>query len=95
MELDLQQPKHKPEADPANTTIVWEFNKNARGEVLRIDCHTWKGKPLVAVRTWYRDRDSGELRPGREGFSIHPDKLAELETGIKAAAEEARKRGWL
>jgi len=84
-----------PEHDSGDTTIVWEFLKNTRGEVLRIDCHTWKGKPLIAIRTWFRDRDTGELRPGREGFSLTPDRLAELETGIKAASEEAAKRGWL
>lgn len=75
--------------------IVWEFNKNARGEVIRGDCHTWKGRPLVSIRTWYRDADDGQLKPGREGFTIAPDKLDELERLIGEAKNEAAARGWL
>lgn len=75
--------------------VVGRFAKNSRGEEIVVDCHEWKGKPLVSIRTWYADRETGELKPGREGFSIHPDRIADLESAIAAARKEAERRGWL
>lgn len=75
-------------------TIVGRIAKNARGEEIVIDCHTYKTRPLVSIRTWYRDKADGDLKPGREGFSITPDKLIELEAAIAAARDEAITRGW-
>ena len=54
-------------------------------EVLRITITEYKGRQLVDVRAWYRDRD-GELRPGRQGISLRPECLPEVIEALQRAA---------
>lgn len=78
---------------PLDTPItIAEFQKNGRGEVVRVALETFKGSPLIAIRIWFRD-GSGGLRPGKDGLNIAIRHLPALAAGIAAAEARARALG--
>ncbi len=67
--------------------------KNGREE-LRISLSEYRGTRLVNLRVWYNGT-TGEMKPGKDGFAIRIDLLADLADGVSRALEEARACGWL
>jgi len=67
--------------------------KNAREE-LRIGLSEFRGVRLLNSRVWWPSPD-GTMRPGKDGYAIRIDRLAELHKAIGDALDVARRRGWV
>ena len=74
-------------AGDGNSGSVVLLEQPRGAEVLRIMISEYKGRQLVDVRAWYRDRD-GELRPGRQGISLRPEGLPKVIEALQRAAAE-------
>lgn len=68
------------------------IQKNAREE-LRLEFSEFKGRRYLNLRIWYEDE--GEMRPGRDGFTIPPEKINELIEKLSALRNEGLAAGLL
>ena len=66
-----------------------EFQKNDRGEMVRIVREDYKGTDLVNVRVWYRV-DNGEMRPSKTGITINGNQIDQLIEALQAVKAEGR-----
>ena len=66
-----------------------EFQKNDRGEMVRIVREDYKGTDLVNIRVWYRT-DNGEMRPSKTGITIKGDQIDQLIEALQAVKAEGR-----
>lgn len=68
--------------------IVYEADR-PNGEMLRATRSTYKGKPYIGIRVYYRDQ-AGELLPGRNGCNLPASEMEVLLLAVTAlaAAEE-------
>lgn len=66
-----------------------EFQKNDRGEMVRIVREDYKGTDLVNVRVWYR-ADNGEMRPSKTGITINGNQIDQLIEALQAVKAEGR-----
>jgi hypothetical protein len=67
-------------------------------EEVRLAATTYKGKPRLDCRTWYRPRDSDaddELKASREGWSLPLEKLPEVVASLQRLLESAKAAGVL
>lgn len=65
--------------------LVAEIGKNEKGDVIKIQKVEKSGKQYVDVRTFYVDKNSGELMPGK-GISIPSDLADEVANDILQSA---------
>jgi hypothetical protein len=70
---------------------VLEWPRNER-ETIRVRLDHYKGRAIIDVRTWWRDKDA-ELRPGRSGLTLSIHHLPDLADAFSLALECARKEG--
>lgn len=66
-----------------------EFQKNNRGEVVRITREEYKGADLVNIRVWFT-ADDGELRPSKNGLTIRGDQITQMIEALQAVKAEGR-----
>ena len=66
-----------------------EFQKNDRGEMVRIVREDYKGTDLVNIRVWYRV-DNGEMRPSKAGIAINGSQIDQLIEALQAVKAEGR-----
>lgn len=66
-----------------------EFQKNNRGEVVRITRDEYKGADLVNIRVWFT-ADDGELRPSKNGLTIRGDQITQMIEALQAVKAEGR-----
>ena len=66
-----------------------EFQKNDRGEMVRIVREDYKGTDLVNVRVWYR-ADNGEMRPSKAGIAINGSQIDQLIEALQAVKAQGR-----
>ena len=66
-----------------------EFQKNDRGEMVRIVREDYKGTDLVNIRVWYR-ADNGEMRPSKTGITINGNQIDQLIEALQAVKAEGR-----
>ena len=66
-----------------------EFQKNDRGEMVRIVREDYKGTDLVNIRVWYR-ADNGEMRPSKAGIAIKGSQIDQLIEALQAVKAEGR-----
>ncbi len=71
--------------------IISEFSKNTQ-ETIRVSLTEFKGYELIDVRAYYRDNQTGELKPTRKGITLSVDLYDKLKDAIlkleKAIAKE-------
>jgi len=63
------------------------IEKNSR-ERLQIERSEFKGRRLLSMRVWYLDKDSGEYRPGRDGFAIKEEALPEILAALNSLCRD-------
>lgn len=63
------------------------FEREHRGDVVRLEVATFKGRTFANLRRWYRQ--DGELKPSREGVTFPLEWLGDLGAAILAAADNA------
>lgn len=59
---------------PDSQTVVHTIDRS-NGEVLTTTISDYKGKPYAGIRSYYRDRTSGEPLPGKNGISVSPAEI--------------------
>jgi hypothetical protein len=75
-----------PDGDDDYGILVHEFAKN-KNKTIRIHVQEFRGSEFLSLREFYRDKESGELKPSPKGFTIKPELYAELLHGVIAAGE--------
>lgn len=92
-------PKQTPQrtADRAATldapVIIAQFEKNARGEVIRVQLRSYKDRNLVDVRVWWGS-DNG-LKPSTKGLACGVRHLPKLAQALADAHAKAKELGLL
>ena len=66
-----------------------EFQKNDRGEMVRIVREDYRGTDLVNIRVWYR-ANNGEMRPSKAGIAINGGQIDQLIEALQAVKAEGR-----
>ncbi|OCF43172.1 hypothetical protein I317_03016 [Kwoniella heveanensis CBS 569] len=51
-------------------------------EYRRITVRTFKGKTLIDIRETYKDKNSGEMKPGAKGISLNPEQWEFIKANI-------------
>ena len=69
-----------------------QFEKNARGEVVRITREEYKGADLVNIRVWFTASD-GELRPSKNGLTIRADQIPQMIEALLGVQDEGVPEG--
>ena len=69
-----------------------QFEKNARGEVVRITREEYKGADLVNIRVWFT-ADDGELRPSKNGLTIRGDQIPQMIEALLGVQDEGVPEG--
>jgi hypothetical protein len=70
-----------------NSELIASFPKNSTEEV-RISIDEFKGRKLVNVRVWYLDRDTDEMRPGKQGFALSTEKFNDLYAALELVKQK-------
>jgi Transcriptional Coactivator p15 (PC4) len=73
-----------------NVRLLATVRKNAREEI-RITRGDFKGFDIVGLRVWFEDRESGEMRPGKDGLAFRAELVDEIIEGLRAAKAEVGK----
>jgi hypothetical protein len=68
--------------------LLATIRKNAREEI-RISRSEFKGYDIVHIRVWFKDHDTGEMRPSRHGLAFRAELVDEVIEGLQAAKDEA------
>ena len=71
-------------------STVFKINKNSSEEI-RFDLDEYHGGRILNIRTWYRDKVSGEWIPKRKGIAAdvrHIDGFVEGVEKLKNALQE-------
>jgi Transcriptional Coactivator p15 (PC4) len=74
----------------AESITIAEFWKNRRGESIRVNLSTYKGRNLIDVRTWATDPTEGKLRPTTKGIATEVRYLPKLVSALAKAESKAR-----
>jgi Transcriptional Coactivator p15 (PC4) len=77
----------------AEAITVAEFWKNRRGESIRVNLSTYKGRNLIDVRTWATDPAEGKLKPTTKGIATEVRYLPQLVAALAKAESKARELG--
>jgi Transcriptional Coactivator p15 (PC4) len=67
-----------------NDRLLATIRKNGREEI-RITRGDFKGFDVVGVRVWFQDRDTGEMRPSKDGLAFRAALVDEIIEGLRAA----------
>jgi len=60
---------------------IADIEKN-KSEVIRIEISEFKEKKYINIRTWYRDKETSELKPSQKGVAVNVDKYSLLKDAI-------------
>lgn len=69
-----------------------QFEKNARGEVVRITREEYKGADLVNIRVWFT-AENGELRPSKNGLTIRGAQIPQMIEALLGVQDEGVPEG--
>ena len=69
-----------------------EFQKNDRGEVVRITREEYKGADLVNIRVWFT-AENGELRPSKNGLTIRGAQIPQMIEALLGVQDEGVPEG--
>ena len=70
-----------------NDRLLATIRKNGREEI-RVTRGDFKGFDVVGVRVWFQDRDTGEMRPGKDGLAFRAELVDEIIEALRAAKAE-------
>ena len=71
-----------------NDRLLATVRKNGREEI-RVTRGDFKGYDIVGLRVWFEDRDSGEMRPGKDGLAFRAELVDEIIEALRAAKDGA------
>src|SRR5215207_564681 len=53
------------------------LKKNSK-DTVRVMLHQYQGLDLLGIRVFYRDKETGDLKPGKDGLNIRVDQFPRL-----------------
>jgi hypothetical protein len=68
--------------DRKSDVLVAAFQKSDRQQVY-VRLHVYEGNPLIDVRVWYEDKQTGEWKPSPRGIAVSVDLYDELRAAIE------------
>ena len=68
--------------------LLATVRKNAREEI-RVTRGDLKGFDIIGLRVWFEGRDSGEMRPGKDGLAFRAELVDEIIEALRAAKDGA------
>ncbi|WVQ72746.1 hypothetical protein IAR50_002306 [Cryptococcus sp. DSM 104548] len=85
-----QKKKPRPSTDKTESSgMAAEIEETAEGdpffklsEYRRVAVRTFKGKTLIDIRETYKDKTTGEMKPGSKGISLTPEQYEILKNNI-------------
>lgn len=72
--------------------VISEFSKNTQ-ETIRVSITEFKGYELIDVRAYYRDNETGELKPTRKGITLSVELYDKLKEAILQLENAISKEG--
>jgi hypothetical protein len=69
--------------------LLATIRKNAKDEI-RVTRGVYKGLDVIGVRVWFRDRESLEMRPGRDGLAFRAKLVDDVIDALQAAKGDAQ-----
>jgi hypothetical protein len=72
--------------------VISEFSKNTQ-ETIRVSITEFKGYELIDVRAYYRDNETGELKPTRKGITLSIELYDKLKDAILELGKAISKEG--
>ncbi len=81
---------HSKSTTPKKTIASWQ--RNSKGERVRVLLDRLGGRDVINIRIWFRDRD-GTLIPTKKGITLVVGQLPKLAGAVIKACVEASKRG--
>jgi hypothetical protein len=72
--------------------VISEFSKNTQ-ETIRVSITEFKGYELIDVRAYYRDNETGELKPTRKGITLSVELYDKLKEAILKLEGSISKEG--
>jgi hypothetical protein len=69
-----------------NDRLLATIRKNAREEI-RVTRGDFKGHDIVGLRVWFQDRETGEMRPGKDGLAFRAELVDEIIEALRAAKD--------
>lgn len=58
-----------------NVGTLADIPKNTSNDIYRVRTREWKGQKKVDIRTFYKDKTTGEYIPTRQGISLDLQQL--------------------
>lgn len=62
---------------PALDPVVAKYERSG-GEEVQARMEPYKGREYFSIRQWYTDNQSGDLKPGRNGFNLPVDEKTDF-----------------
>ena len=71
---------------PKEDSIVFKQVESGTDGEIRVSYDTYKGRSFCAIRKYYTDKNSGELRPGK-GVTFSYEDIEEIQEGLTLMQE--------
>lgn len=65
------------------------------GDEIRVAINVYKGVRYCDVRLWYKPKNSGDLRPSKEGVTFSLKAIKDIREFLDEAEELAKDKGWM
>lgn len=75
-----------------NYELVTEVGKNDKGDVIRVGKAEKNGKQFIDIRTYYVDKTTSELMPGK-GIAIPDDLVDEIAQAMLSSGSTMTEQG--
>jgi hypothetical protein len=66
----------------SENVVLHELDRGPAFGVVRFSISTYRRRCYLDLRLWYRDEESGQLKPTKKGVSIPADCLGDLEAAV-------------
>jgi hypothetical protein len=80
--------------EPPTSSNPITLPKNSREE-LRLALSEYNGHPYADLRVFYRDDDSGEMRPSKKGITVLPGHWPAFRQALDQLEAQMQERGLL
>lgn len=66
---------------PDTSVLITKFKKNATEDV-HVSLDEFHGKKMINFRVWFQDKETGDMRPGKQGLALAIDKFDVLKGAV-------------
>lgn len=73
--------------DAVESKVLYDTEKSPT-EIIRISKGEYKGKGFIDLRIFFKDKETGEFRPTKKGFTLKPDVFRSFVEIVSLAEKE-------